>query len=271
MNAAITQVSEYAFLAQAVYADFMGGIHNAFMYSDEQISKAPQEEERCEFSLRQAKAFLDKYKLADYLPNTASGFSESIFQSKETGEYIFSIRGTEVNSENFEAVFNSVDDILGADIGNVGFNGIAIEQAIDVFNDFQRVTAVKGRVFLQIAYNGDSPFFWDCSAQVEASNHCEVFLEKTLDAIQKIFMGDNFIETPTGSREVLRYAQEGVYDSDPLRIVLDGEADRWLSASNYLSNNYYRIEGFQFLPEGEDGGMVSLTGAELLDHYALLG
>ncbi|MDR0528983.1 MAG: hypothetical protein LBG69_05165 [Zoogloeaceae bacterium] len=54
-------------------------------------------------------------------------------------------------------------------------------------------------------------------------------------------------------------------------LVLEyGEGNDQVRVSNYFSSGYYRIEEFQCLPEGEDGEIVSLTGAELLGHFGLL-
>ena len=47
-----------------------------------------------DFSPTQAKNFFAKYRLLIHQPNTDSGFSATLFQNKQTNEYILSFRGT---------------------------------------------------------------------------------------------------------------------------------------------------------------------------------
>ena len=47
-----------------------------------------------DFSPTQAKKFFAKYRLLIHQPNTDSGFSATLFQNKQTNEYILSFRGT---------------------------------------------------------------------------------------------------------------------------------------------------------------------------------
>ena len=48
-----------------------------------------------DFTPTQAKKFFEKYELLNHQPNTSSGFSATLFQNKESKEYILAIRGTE--------------------------------------------------------------------------------------------------------------------------------------------------------------------------------
>ena len=52
-----------------------------------------------DFTPTQAKRFFEKYELLNHQPNTSSGFSATLFQDKESKEYILAIRGTENGSD----------------------------------------------------------------------------------------------------------------------------------------------------------------------------
>ena len=48
-----------------------------------------------DFSPTQAKNFFEKYELLIHQPNTSNGFSATLFQDKESKEFILAFRGTE--------------------------------------------------------------------------------------------------------------------------------------------------------------------------------
>lgn len=84
-----------------------------------------------DFTELQASIFSDPstgYTLLSHQPNTLSGFSASVFKSA-SGEYTLAIRGTEVDLAGL------VTDWGLTNIADIGFNGIAISQAIDLTLD----------------------------------------------------------------------------------------------------------------------------------------
>ncbi len=139
---AIEKYFEYAQLAQASY-----GLFTSF---DTLSVKAKLEEvNKGNFTIKQADEFLKQYTLISYQPNTLSGFSASVFQSA-SGEYTLAIRGTEVDLAGL------ISDWGTANIADIGFNGIAVKQAIDLMNYYQQLTAVAGQPLVQYQYE-DGP------------------------------------------------------------------------------------------------------------------
>jgi len=59
-----------------------------------------------EFNPTQAQRFFERYDLLLHQPNTSSGFSASLFQEKESKEFIFSFRGTEMGSDKIKAMLH---------------------------------------------------------------------------------------------------------------------------------------------------------------------
>ena len=69
-------------------------------------------------------------------PNTASGFSSTLFKSLDTGGgYVLAIRGTEP-----QAIINSTD-LLAADIADIVADGVVIDQTVDLYNEWKRITS----------------------------------------------------------------------------------------------------------------------------------
>lgn len=90
-----------------------------------------------EFSLTQATDFVSKWGVSAYQPNTASGFSATLFSRKDSPtEMVLAIRGTEVS------IFDGKD--ISADIGDIVFDGLALRQLIDLYNYWQYLSAPAG-------------------------------------------------------------------------------------------------------------------------------
>jgi Ca2+-binding RTX toxin-like protein len=83
------------------------------------------------------------YTIVDQQPNTASGFSATVFRKNDTQELFFAVRGTEPTT---------LAD-LSEDIGGIGGDGIAIAQTIDMFNYYQKLTVRTGQTVYQYVYN----------------------------------------------------------------------------------------------------------------------
>jgi len=94
----------------------------------------------------QAEHFASNWRVIDQLPNTSTGFSATVFQSIDDGSYVLSIRGTETSPIKDGAIDWSTN------FGDIGGDGIAIAQAIDLFNYYQRLTARQGEDLVQYAY-----------------------------------------------------------------------------------------------------------------------
>ncbi|WP_169740871.1 hypothetical protein, partial [Stenoxybacter acetivorans] len=143
----IQNLSQYALLAQASYAYLENFKDKNGDYKESIVQDALIDVDRGSFASNQAENFVKNYEVISHQPNTSSGFSATILRNKESNENIFSIRGTELSS--LGVVINDG----AADFGDIGFDGIAIEQAIDLFNYLQRLTAVKGQKVLQLSHS----------------------------------------------------------------------------------------------------------------------
>ena len=138
-------VFNQALLSEASYA-LLGDITSNQSYIDALVAEG--------FSKSQAEDFVTHWRVADHQPNTADGFSATLFEAldasgKGTGKYSLAIRGT-------EALKDPINDLASADIADIGANGIAISQAIDLFNYYQRLTALPGTGIVQYTYHAQT-------------------------------------------------------------------------------------------------------------------
>ncbi|MBL4680529.1 MAG: hypothetical protein JKY88_07380, partial [Pseudomonadales bacterium] len=86
------------------------------------------------FSDAQAIAFANEWSFVHQLENTDTGFSATLFQNIQTGKFALAIRGSE----------EIIVDILATNIDDLVFDGIAMDQVIDMYNYWQQLTAVEG-------------------------------------------------------------------------------------------------------------------------------
>ncbi|MDP2242369.1 MAG: hypothetical protein Q8K18_19700 [Burkholderiales bacterium] len=90
-----------------------------------------------EFSNFQASIFVSQWNVAHHQRNTVSGFSATLFASKENpGEVVLAIRGTEP--------FVQAGRDLSVDIGDIVLDGLALYQIIDLYNYWQYLSAPAG-------------------------------------------------------------------------------------------------------------------------------
>ena len=84
------------------------------------------------FSDKQATDFLADWQLVAgaHRPNTDSGFSSTLFKNID-GSYVLAIRGTEGISS---------DDLWQEDVGNIVVDGIALDQIVDLYNEWKRIS-----------------------------------------------------------------------------------------------------------------------------------
>ena len=120
----IRQLFRYAQLAQASYANLTFGL------TEQEILAALA---AGDFAPSLAEDFIGSggFNIIQQLPNTADGFSATVFQDKTSNDYVLAIRGTEIAT---------IPD-LTTDFADIGADGIAIDQAIDLFNYYQDLKA----------------------------------------------------------------------------------------------------------------------------------
>ncbi|WP_163336235.1 hypothetical protein [Desulfopila sp. IMCC35008] len=132
----IQDIYQKAELSEAAYADF----------SNPNISPLAALQ-AYGFSFTQATDFLNHWKVIAQCPNTDTGFSGTVFERLDgpnAGERYISICGTE-GSKLLNGSGEGEIDIV-EDIANIGADGIAINQAIDMYNWYLRLTSQQGDV-----------------------------------------------------------------------------------------------------------------------------
>ncbi|AGF79748.1 Ca2+-binding protein, RTX toxin [Desulfocapsa sulfexigens DSM 10523] len=85
----------------------------------------------------QAEDFVNNWEVIYHQPNTDTGFSATLFRNKNTGKYHYACRGTEPG----------IDDLLVTDGGDIVYDGLAIKQIVDMYNDWQRINAAPNTVY----------------------------------------------------------------------------------------------------------------------------
>ena len=131
---------ELAQLAEASYAKFdeFGNTKDALIALDDGDY---------EFSPTQAGEFIKNWRVVHHQPDTASGYSGTLFEyigndpnsGFSNGELVFSQRGT-------AGLFT---DLLDADLYGISVNGLAYKQIVDMYNYWQRLTANAGASVLE--------------------------------------------------------------------------------------------------------------------------
>lgn len=141
----ITSLFQQAQLAEAAYANFLDDAGH-LITTDKQLEAALTTGDG-KFSQSQAADFVTHWEVVHHLPNTASGFSGTVFRRRDddpisglkAGDLVFALRGTEPG----------VQDLFQADLNEIVKNGLAFRQIIDMYNYWQRLTAPEGGLALQ--------------------------------------------------------------------------------------------------------------------------
>ena len=143
-------IENYVLLAEASYADFSG--INFKLASDTDSAKNLDEIKQAidhkkgnpdkkmaeyiadkytvvaHFTDADKNSWLNPFKIAEVVSNDASGFSATLFQDRDTGEYVFAIKGT----------FSGYDAFV-VDIGDIANDGLAHHQIVDMYNFWQSI------------------------------------------------------------------------------------------------------------------------------------
>ena len=127
----IQTLFQQAQLAEAAYAKF----DQVALANDALIAEG--------FSAAQATDFLTHWRVVDHLKNQDSGFSATVFESlDQPGQYALAIRGTEPGALLTD---------WPADLFGIGGQGIALRQAVDLYNYRQSLATTAGNPY-QAAY-----------------------------------------------------------------------------------------------------------------------
>lgn len=125
-------------MAEAAYAD----LKNVATTKELKTALIAQD-----FSAIQAAEFVINWRVVSHQPNTDSGFSATLFQritadpiaGYEVGDYAYAVRGTEIG-------LTDLTD-LKENIGSIVQDGLALEQIVDLYNDWTRITTPQGQAY----------------------------------------------------------------------------------------------------------------------------
>lgn len=137
----IQDLFQQAQLAEAAYANLWNIGTNSVITDRELVRAALRDRDNnMSFSEAQADAFVNQWKVIDHIPDTAAGFSATIFERLDankngTGEFSLAIRGS--TAANYLADFY-------ADTALIAIDGIAVRQVVDLYNFWQRATTSAG-------------------------------------------------------------------------------------------------------------------------------
>ncbi|TNC96536.1 MAG: outer membrane adhesin-like protein, partial [Rhodocyclaceae bacterium] len=147
---AMQDLFQQAQLAEAAYANFAG--MNAFTPKSE-IERALTTGDGA-FSVAQATEFVthwrvvNQYTVPSFFGLTGSGFSATVFESlDQPGKYTFAVRGTEPTKASD----------LSADAFGIGGQGIALRQAIDLYNYRKSLGTASGQIYKAAYLKVDAP------------------------------------------------------------------------------------------------------------------
>ena len=116
MSAVMPEYSRHSCLAQASYA-MLDPSYNDNPGAFVDALRAQR------FSLAQAEAFAETYAIRAQEVDVETGFSATLFQHLETGEFVLSFRGTELSD---------IEDLLVD--GHLSLNGVATRQVLAMMN-----------------------------------------------------------------------------------------------------------------------------------------
>lgn len=124
----VTRFAGYAQLAEASYVlwDQLPSL------LDQTVELALQNSDlRGEFAAAQAIDFVQLWSVVHSIPNTASGFSATLFESKgRPGEVVLALRGSD----------QLIDDRVLTGGGDIVLDGIALDQVVDLYNYWRSLT-----------------------------------------------------------------------------------------------------------------------------------
>lgn len=133
----IQELFQQAQLAEAAYAN-LWNIDTNSAITDRELVKAALKDasNKMTFSEAQATAFVNQWQVIDHIPDTAAGFSATIFKNIQTGAYSLAIRGSTDLAD------------FSADTALIAVDGIAVRQVVDLYNFWQRATTRAGLTYV---------------------------------------------------------------------------------------------------------------------------
>lgn len=134
----VTKLFELGQLSEASYANLVSNMTPSALII--QLQNAGFNDMK--FSATQAAEFADNWQVATHQADTASGYSGTLFRyigndpnsGFANGQYVYAIRGTAGET-----------DLVGADGGDIVLDGLALDQIVDMYNDWKRINTAAGQ------------------------------------------------------------------------------------------------------------------------------
>lgn len=127
----ISELYDFSLLSEAGYA-LLHGIQPSEESRIKDALSGKTNDSQTKFSESQAEYFVKNFEVVSYQGNTSTGFAATLFKRKNSTEYYYACRGTEPKT---------IDLLADEDIV---VDGLAFEQIVDMYNDWQRITAPTG-------------------------------------------------------------------------------------------------------------------------------
>jgi len=130
-----------AHLSEAAYAALLDDTGRPLATAQELVDAL----KRAGWSEAQATVFSTQHRVIHQQPNTATGFSATMFEKLNngvpTGQYVFAARGTEPTAQ--------FGRDLAVDIGDLVLDGLAWSQIVDMYNYWKRLSTPSGQTYQQ--------------------------------------------------------------------------------------------------------------------------
>ncbi|MEW5967529.1 MAG: calcium-binding protein [Pseudomonadota bacterium] len=209
------QFFELAQLAEASYASF-----DSPLSLKDAVTNTNPDYNKMSFSIAQADELILHWSVVPgaHQPNTASGFSSTLFKSLDAGGgYVLAIRGTEP-----QALINSTD-LLIADIADIVADGVVIDQTVDLYNEWKRITSTSAYTAAKLITLTDETAAY---ALAKAGQFVPIF-NMAADAYLVYLRGrtDIIIDEPSGRVRTIQFESSTTLFSDARQTGLGLAAD----------------------------------------------
>lgn len=173
------------------------------------------------FSALAAEEFVSKWEIAAHQPETETGFSATLFKEKSTGDYYYATRGT---SQLWV-------DLVKTDIMDIASDGLAVNQILDMYNDWKRINTRKGAVYKAARFT----LMEDESNQFSEMLNSSEFTATQIDEFTQSLLARDNVVIDTDSDSCSIYMIDPDVDSD--RLFTDPKDQRKYGAGIIIGHN----------------------------------
>lgn len=197
---------DYAELSYFAYAEWMPAGTNNWVLDpiDEDYSKQWDDE-----------GMANKYSIVSHRATDSTGFSATLFQDKETGKYILSIRGTD-----------SLKDVFGPDV-ELSTGKMPVGQFESLVSYITQIRTIFGNITFDVTGHSLGGFL----AQVVKATFSNI--------------GDVYTYNAPGAKNLIQYVNEGIQPDGKVKVSIPGGSlfssfewsqATWDAYQSYLDN-----------------------------------